>query len=78
MQGVYYTEMIQRNNISDGKAMGLFSLFDNLGQTSGPLGLSALLWMGVAMESGVIAIGAVVLLGIGTMVTGKRKQRNER
>ena len=78
MQGVYYTEMIQRNNISDGKAMGLFSLFDNLGQTSGPLGLSALLWMGVAMESGVIAIGAVVLLGIGTLVTGKRKQRNER
>ncbi|HPS81604.1 MAG TPA: MFS transporter, partial [Candidatus Limiplasma sp.] len=75
-QGVYYTEMIRRNNISDGKAMGLYSLFDNLGQTSGPLGLSALLFMGVALECGAIAAGAAVLLGVGTLVTGKRKRRN--
>lgn len=79
-QGVYYTELIKRGNITDGKAMGMYSLFDNLGQTSGPLGLSALLFLGVAMESGVIALGAAGLLGLATILAkaGKRKRRADR
>ena len=79
-QGVYYTALIRSGNISDGKAMGVYSLFDNLGQTSGPLGLSLLLFMGVAMESGVIALGAACLLGLATLLTGvgKRNRNDER
>ena len=67
-QGVYYTELVSVGNIGDGKAMGMYSLFDNLGQTSGPLGLSTLLFMGVAMESGVIALGAVGFVLVATLV----------
>lgn len=79
-QGVYYTDLIKQGNISDGKAMGMYSLFDNLGQTSGPLGLSALLFLGVAMESGVIALGAAGLLGLATIFAkaGKRIRRDNR
>ena len=67
-QGVYYTELIKRGGLGDGKGMGLYSLFDNLGQTSGPLILSSLLFMGAAVESGVIALGAMGLLAVGTAV----------
>jgi len=79
-QGVYYTDLIKKGNISDGKAMGMYSLFDNLGQTSGPLGLSVLLFLGVAMESGIIALGAAGLLGLATILAkaGKRVRRNDR
>ncbi len=67
-QGVYYTAMIQRAGIGDGKAMGVFSLFDNLGQTSGPLALSALLFLGAAAECGAIALAATGLLGAVSLV----------
>ena len=71
-QGVYYTELIRRGRIGDGKAMGLYSLFDNLGQTSGPLALGGLLFLGVALESGAIAVGATAMLGVATLVNRLR------
>ena len=58
--------------IGDGKAMGLYSLFDNLGQTSGPLALGGLLFLGVALESGAIAVGATAMLGVATLVNRLR------
>ena len=76
-QGVYYTGLAKEGSISDGKAMGLYSLFDNLGQTSGPLGLSMLLFLGVTAECGVIALSAVGLLGIAGILanaTGRKKR----
>lgn len=77
-QGVYYTDLIRSDRIGDGKAMGLFSLFDNLGQTSGPLALGALLFLGVAAESAAIAVGAVGLLGAATLLRklGERRRGN--
>ncbi len=76
-QGMYYTDLIRSNRIGDGKAMGLYSLFDNLGQTSGPLALGALLFMGVAAESAAIALGAAGLLGVATLLRqlGDRRRR---
>ena len=73
-QGVYYNNLIRAGHIGDGKAMGLYSLFDNLGQTSGPLALGALLLLGVAPASGVIAFGAAGLLGVASLLAkvGKR------
>lgn len=77
-QGVYYTDLIRSGGIGDGQAMGLFSLFDNLGQTSGPLGLGALLFMGVAAESGAIALGAAALIGVATLAATRGKGRAHR
>jgi predicted MFS family arabinose efflux permease len=77
-QGVYYNDLIRAGRIGDGKAMGVFSLFDNLGQTSGPLILSALLFMGVAAESGVIAVGAAGCVGLASLLARKGRRRHDR
>ena len=71
---MYYNNLIRAGHIGDGKAMGLYSLFDNLGQTSGPLALGALLLLGVAPASGLIAFGAAGLLGVASLLAkvGKR------
>lgn len=73
-QGAYYTELFQRAGVGAGKAMGVFSLFDNLGQTGGPLALSALLFLGAAAESGVIAVGALTLLAGTSLLKAGRKR----
>ena len=79
-QGVYYTALIREGRIGDGKAMGVYSLFDNLGQTSGPLALSALLFMGIAAECGIIAVGGTGLMLLSTLIrrlAGRRKAHEQ-
>ncbi len=75
-QGAYYNDMIRASHIGDGKAMGIYSLFDNLGQTSGPLLLGALLFMGVAAESAAIAVGAAGFAGVASLLkhAGRRRR----
>lgn len=79
-QGVHYNDLIREGSIGDGKAIGIYSLFDNLGQTSGPLLLGALLFLGVALESGAIALGSSGLLGVASLLAkvGRGRQGHGR
>jgi len=63
-QGIYYSSLRVVNQFGGGKAMGVYSLFDNLGQTVGPLLFGALLIIGYGRACFVIAAAALVLLVI--------------
>ncbi|NCB35969.1 MAG: hypothetical protein EOM58_07975, partial [Clostridia bacterium] len=61
-QGTYHAALIRESQVAEGQAVGAFSLFDNLGQTGGPLVLGALYTLGVGAAAGWIAAGGTLAL----------------
>lgn len=61
-QGTYHAALIRESQVAEGQAVGAFSLFDNLGQTAGPLVLGALYTLGAGVAAGWIAVGGVLAL----------------
>jgi GNAT superfamily N-acetyltransferase len=60
--GVYYSSLNIVGRFGSGKAMGVFSLVDNLGQSAGPLLFGLLMIYGYAGASFITAVIAFVLL----------------
>jgi predicted MFS family arabinose efflux permease len=71
-QGIYYSSLPITAKFGSGKAMGMFSLFDNLGQTAGPLLFGFLLLLGFGMASLTLAISALALLVIFLLINFKK------
>lgn len=61
-QGTYHAALIRESQVAEGQAVGAFSLFDNLGQTGGPLVLGALYSLGAGAAAGWIAVGGTLAL----------------
>ncbi|WRS28984.1 MFS transporter (plasmid) [Oscillospiraceae bacterium MB08-C2-2] len=60
--GIYYSSMPVSLAFGSGKSMGVYSLFDNLGQTAGPLLFGAMLILGYGPACFYIGGAALVLL----------------
>jgi predicted MFS family arabinose efflux permease len=61
-QGVYFSSLRACKAYGAGRSMGVYSLFDNLSQTAGPLLFGAALILGYSMAGLLIGIAAAVLL----------------
>jgi len=61
-QGVYFSSLRACKAYGAGRSMGVYSLFDNLSQTAGPLLFGATLILGYSMSGLIIGIAAAVLL----------------
>lgn len=70
-QGVYISDLAERENMPAGTAIGLYSFTDNMGQTCGPLILGALLPLGFGAAMGAAAGGGFALLSLFYFLTRK-------
>jgi predicted MFS family arabinose efflux permease len=75
-QGVYFSAIRACKAYGAGRSMGVYSLFDNLSQTAGPLLFGAALILGYSMAGLLIGIAAAVLLMLFAAVGERDKGEN--
>lgn len=76
VQGTYYTDLEEVEKYGLDKAMGIYSLFENMAQVAGSFIFAFILMKGV--EKGLIAAGAALgVLAVVFMVFGQGKRKSE-
>ncbi len=77
-QSTYYASLDGVTAYGEGRAMGVYSLFDNGGQTLGPIIYGAAMLMGYQSGLFIIGIAIAALTGLFIAVNIKRGKRNGR
>lgn len=75
-QSMYYSKLPQVERYGEGKSMGIYSLFDNMGQTLGPVIFGAMMFMGYSKAALTVGILAGILLFLFIMVSAWKKKEN--
>ncbi len=76
-QEIYYSSLKEFKNYGAKRSMSIYSIFDNISQTVGPLIMGALLFMGYGGECFVMGVSALGLFAIFTVtrIFGKMREK---